>query len=420
MKVFKFGGGILKDGDSLRKLVDVIKKYQEENLLIVISAFNKVTNGLEKVIEAYYSKKAELPVHYDQIKAFHFSLAHELFKDDHPVFNELDELFNELKNYINTSSSADYDFEYDQIAGFGELFSSLIVHHYLKDKDITNKWFDSRVLIRTDRTFRSAGVNWPITTDQVNTILKPYFKKKGSIAIAQGFIGSTEHAINTTLGREGSDYSAAIFASILDADEVLFWKDVPGVLNADPRFHPDAIKLNRISYREAIEMTYYGAKVIHPKTIKPLQNKSIPLRVKSFIEPETEGTLIFNASDNDDQIPSFIMKVDQILISLYPLDFSFINAENLNHIFNVLARHHIRLNLMQNSAMSFSICIDNYLWLEDLKKELSPRFDVKYNTGLHLLTIRRYSDELIEEMTAGKEVLLMEKSRSTAQVIMKP
>ena len=420
MKVFKFGGGILKDTDAFHRFLEVIKKYPAENLVIVISALNKVTNSLEKVIDAYYSKKPELEAQFDQIKKYHFSLAKELFAKDHPLFKEMEELFNELGNYIKTTSSADYDFEYDQIAGFGELLSSLMVHHYLKDNGIENKWYDARTLIRTDKAFRTAGINWQITKDQVNTVLKPYLKKKGSIAVTQGFIGSTDNTINTTLGREGSDYSAAIFASVLDAEEVIFWKDVPGVLNADPRFYPDAIKLNRISYREAIEMTYYGAKVIHPKTIKPLQNKLIPLKVKSFFDPDAPGTLIFKASDEDDHISSFIMKVDQILISLYPHDFSFINAENLNYIFSILARHHVRLNLMQNSAMSFSVCIDNYMWLDDLKQELSPKFEVKYNTGLHLLTIRRYTEELIDKMTRDKEVILIEKSRTTAQVIMKP
>jgi aspartate kinase len=421
MKVFKFGGASVKDAAAVKNVATILQKYQQENLLVVVSAMGKMTNAHEKLLNSFFYQKESQNEDFESIKKYHTDIIDELFRDkNHSVYTEFDNLISELKDYLEKGPSDNYDFEYGQIVPYGELLSTLVVSSYLNMAGLDNKLFDARDLIITNNHYRDAEVKWDITGQNIHDMVYPYLsaKQKGKIAITQGFIGRTSDYHSTTLGREGSDYSAAIFAYTLDVEEVVIWKDVPGLLNADPKYFSDTKKLNSISYTEAIELSYYGATVIHPKTIKPLENKNISLYVKSFLDYENEGSVVHENTENDSLIPSFIFKKEQVLLSISPRDFSFICEKNLSYIFCVFAKAESKINLMQNSAISFTVCLDfDEHSFSQLITELQRDYRITFNTGLELITIRHYDAETIRKILKNKKVLLEQRSRVTAQFV---
>lgn len=425
-KVFKFGGASVKDADSVRNVANILKKHSPDEVVVIVSAMGKTTNALEKVLNAWYENDERLPKLIQEIVEYHEFIIKALFPDaSHPVYFKTDLLFGEMEGHLSTPPSLNYDYDYDQVVCFGELISTTIVSEYLSSEGFSSKWFDVREMVQTDSSWREGKVDWDVTGRQINEQLLPYFAQsaaKPSIAITQGFLGATAEGATTTLGREGSDYTAAIFAHVLNASGMVIWKDVPGLLNADPKYFSVTEKLASISYREAIELSYYGATIIHPKTIKPLQNKDIPLFIRSFVHPEQEGSVIHQDTAADSLIPSFIFKVDQVLISIIPKDFSFIDELSLSEILAVFAHNSIHISLMQNSAISFSVCVDNNTRkLNQLFDELGKNYKIRYNTGLELITIRHYDQATIDRvMEDGKTILLEMKSRLTAQFVVRP
>lgn len=420
MKVFKFGGASVKDADAVKNAAAILKSFKNENISVVISAMGKTTNALEKITAAYINKDGTAAQHLEELKNFHYNIMDQLFPDrKHEVFEKVNNYFVEIE-WVLEEEPREYDFVYDQIVSTGELISSTIVSGWLDHEKIEHTWIDIRDYLITDNRYREGNVNWEKSAGLVNEGLKPLFQGEGKLIITQGFIASTDENYTTTLGREGSDYTAAILAYLLDAESVTIWKDVPGVLNADPKYFPDAQKLEQLSYLDAIEMAYYGASVIHPKTIKPLENKSIPLYVRSFVNPEYKGTMIAKDVQTKPLIPSFIFKTEQVLISISARDFSFIAEENLSDIFSAFAEAGLKLNLMQNSAISFSVCLDADERIEPMIRKLQTVYRVKYNVGLELYTIRHYYASTIDQLSQGKEVLLEQRSRHTAQLVMKP
>ena len=414
-KVFKFGGASVKDGDCVRSLQAILNRYPNETLIVVISAMGKTTNLLEALLHAYYYNSGKLQELLQTLKETHYAVARNLTPQNDKIITKLDTVFRQLEARLAIEPSDNYDFDYDQIVSFGELLSTKLISTYLNISGMRNHWLDVRNVIRTDSNFREGRVNWDISTEHIRQQCNALCEAGHRLIITQGFIGGTSEKLTTTLGREGSDYTAAIFAYSLDVESVTIWKDVIGLLNADPKFFPDAVKLDEIAYEEAIELSYYGASVIHPKTLKPLQNKSIPLYVKSFYHPEEAGSLI-TATDTKNSIPSIIFKSNQILISLFPKDFSFIDVENLSHIFTNLSQHKIKLNLLQNSALSFSICTDyEEKRIEAVIDLLSKDYKVKYNNKVELITIRHYNDEIINKLLAHKQILLEQRSRTMLQ-----
>ena len=417
IKVFKFGGASVKDADSVKNAAHILSLYSDDKIVAVISAMGKTTNALEKLLGAYCYSSGDIDEEFSKIKEYHINITKELFADsNHEIYSELENIFSFLKAKLLLPNSDNYDYEYDQIVSIGEIISSKILSAYLNSVSINNSWIDARLIIRTDNIYRDAGIDWDKTIELVKDSMQ--FNQE-RIYVTQGFIGSTAEHITTTLGREGSDFSAAILAYSLDAGEVVIWKDVPGVLNADPKYFDNTVKLDQLSYYDAIELAYYGASVIHPKTIKPLQNKKIPLYVKPFTNPKEEGTVI-RSDKTDLKTPSFIFKMNQILITVSSRDFSFIAEQNIGDIFYKLSNLNIRINVMQNSALSFSISVDwNEKKILQLIKLLETDYIVKYNTDLELVTIRNYDDETIERVTKNKEILLEEKSRHTIQILMR-
>ncbi|MFN3342927.1 MAG: aspartate kinase [Flavobacteriales bacterium] len=425
MKVFKFGGASVRDAAGIRNVAKILRLFSNENLAVVVSAMGKTTNALEDLTRAYAKGKGDKEAILSKIHEDHIKEMDDLFANDrnHPVYAAVAEVFSGIQKRFDVTASANYDLVYDQIVSQGEFISSVIVSHYMNAQGIENTWYDARTIIRTDSTFREGKVDWDASQKLANQHLIPFYigSVGRRIAITQGFIGSTSIGLTTTLGREGSDYTAAILAYLLDAKDVTIWKDVAGVMNADPRKYDKAVKFDRISFREAIELSYYGASVIHPKTIKPLQNKGIPLYVKSFLQPEEKGTIIQASEEYDHLIPSFIFKSNQVLISVLPRDFSFIIEENLREIFDVFASLGVRVHLMQNSALSFSVCIDhNEDKFPDLLKRLQENYKVKYNENVELITIRHYDQATIDMLTNAKEILVEQKSRHTARFIVRP
>ncbi len=413
MRVFKFGGASVKDAAGVKNLARIIKRYDDQ-LVVVVSAMGKTTNAMETIVEAYMNNQAvELTKRLHEVKVYHLQIVEKLFGKDNAC---LQELFNQLEQKLESEPSLNYDFEYDQIVPFGELMSTTIISTYLNEVGMTNKWLDIRKYIRTDDCYRSANIDWPLTQE----LLSRKIKATGSpLMITQGFIASTETNLTTTLGREGSDFTGAIIAHVLDAESLAIWKDVPGVLNADPRWYPRAVKIDELSYWEAIELTYYGAQVIHPKTLKPLQNKQIPLLVNSFIEPDKPGTVIQSSEQSGALQPIFVLKQNQVLISMSPKDFSFIIEESLSDIFHIFSEHRVKLNMMQTSALNFSVCVDDSKRLKAAIDELQKQFDVRYNENMELVTIRHYTDAAIAEMMDGKEVVDSQVSRKTARYVLK-
>jgi aspartate kinase len=416
MIVFKFGGASVKDAAAVRNLAEIVGRYKNEKLVVVISAMGKTTNALEQVFEKHFQHQAaEAEVRV--VKEYHHKIISGLFPDSsHEMYAKVDEIFKQLEKILSQPSSDQYDKEYDQIVSLGEILSTLIVAEYLNHAGIPTQWMDVRKYLKTDNTYREGVVDFAASEKLVGEA----FKFNGSnIYLTQGFLGSSKEGFTTTLGREGSDYTAAIFAYLLNAEQVTIWKDVPGVLNADPKFFPDTVKLDQLSYLDAIELAYYGTSVIHPKTIQPLRNKNIKLFVKSFLKPADPGTLVSNIS-HESSIPLFIIKTDQVLLRIHPNDFSFIAEEKLHSIFGCFARHNIKINLMQNSAVSFQVCVTNVpLKLMRLIDDLAGDFKIKYETGLELITIRHYNQATIDRMLVNKELVLEQKSRKNIQMVVR-
>ena len=416
MRVFKFGGASVKDATGVKNVATVLQKVGYKNTLIVISAMGKTTNALEVVIDNYLHKKEELQSALQDVKKYHNEILLDLFENEqHSIFKQVSNLFDELKGFLDRNKSPDYNFVYDQVIGYGELVSTTIISAYLNEIDLKNKWVDVREFIKTDNYYRRANVNWDETQERIASQLD-----RNSLNITQGFLGSDANNFTTTLGREGSDYTAAIFAYCLNAESVTIWKDVPGVLNADPRYFENAQLLHKISYREAIELAFYGASVIHPKTLQPLQGKEIPLFVKSFIQPENEGTMVCKGVGIEPNVPCFIVKKNQVLISLSSLDFSYIVEENISEIFKLLHFYKMKVDVIQNSAISFSVCVDNiYNNLEKLLQHLKAKFKVTTHDNVSLYTVRHYNTNAMQQLEEGKTVLLKQLTQETMQIVTK-
>jgi aspartate kinase len=419
MLVFKFGGASVKDAEGMINLGRVVKKYDGEQLMIVVSAMGKTTNALEKLTRAYIDGSDDMHALYEDVKQYHYSMLAGLFEHSHSIFNEVANTFVEIDWMIEDEPHSDHDFIYDQIVSVGELVSTRIVSAYLEKKGIKNRWLDVRGYIHTDNTYREGAVQWDKTCQSIQRDV-PALLEKGAV-VTQGFLGGTSENFTTTLGREGSDYTASIFAACLRAESVTTWKDVPGILNADPKLFEDTVKFDELSYTEAIEMAYYGASVIHPKTIRPLQNAKIPLLVKPFYNPDAAGTIIKETATHVFEKPIIITKQNQVLLSLSTRNYSFISEDHLSDIIGRFAKNHIKINMMQTSALSFSVCFDcREEKFARLLANIHADYKVRYNTGLTLITVRHYGENTLKELTAGKNILLEQVSRNTAQIIMSP
>ena len=419
--VFKFGGASVKDAAGVKNLQHILQQFNDKHLFVVISAMGKTTNLLEKILDAYFYQKEDISPLFLQLKEYHLNIAHELTENNARIISKLDSVFKQLEDKLSQPHSDNYEFEYDQIVSFGEILSTKLISTYLNVTGTRNHWLDARTMLITDETYTEARINWEISEKALKTGIETANKNhEETLFITQGFIAGTNNQTATTFGREGSDYSAAIIAYLLDAESVTIWKDVPGLLNADPKYFPDAVKLDAISYEEAIELSYYGATVIHPKTLKPLQNKGIPLYIRPFLDFNAPGSVITTAG-NDEKIPSYIFKRDQILLTIFPKDFSFINVENLSEIFNILSQNGMKINLMQNTALSLSICTDNKPHhLVKVLQQLGRKFTVKYNEKMELVTIRHYTDETITKVLGDSEIYAEQRSRTTVQMVVKP
>jgi len=418
MQVYKFGGASVKDAAGIINLAQIVSKNQDKQLLVVVSAMGKTTNALEKLTRAYVEQNDDMHTVFDEIKQYHHDIMVELFAPNHPVFNEVNNTFVEIEWAIEEEPHDDFDFIYDQIVSIGELVSTRIVNAYLNHTGIKSQWLDARGCIHTDNTYREGLVEWDKTCKTIQQDV-PKLLEKG-VVVTPGFLGGTSENFTTTLGREGSDYTASIFAACLQAESVTIWKDVPGVLNADPKLFPNTKKYGELSYAEAIEMTYYGASVIHPKTIKPLQNARIPLLVKPFLHPDEAGTIIRESEFITYDTPVIIVKQNQVLLSISTKDYSFISENHLSDIFGKFAQCHIKVNTMQNSARSFSVCFDHDAErFEKLLKMFENDFRMKYNNQLTLITVRHYKQELLKDLTVGKVVLLEQLSRNTVQMVVR-
>ena len=411
IKVLKFGGASIKNSERIANVFSIINNFKNQKIIIVFSAIANVTNLLEDLVDLYFNNSQQLKSKLLEIRNVHAQITNELFEKDHQVFIEIEKIFSEIDFFLKTNSNKNLSFVYDQIVSAGELLSSKILSNYLTNNSFENTLVDARDIIKTNDKYQNANIDWASTKDKIKSYLVDF------PIITQGFIGSDSSNYTTTLGREGSDFTAAIIANVLNVSEVTIWKDVDGVLNADPRYFNDFVLLDQLPYSEAVELAFYGAKVIHPRTIQPLQEKNIPLIVRSFLNYDNKGTIINNDNKNL-SIPSFIVKENQVLISISDNNLSFIIEEHLSWIFFVLDRYDIRLNLMQNSAVSFSICVDNKRTsINSLIAELSSKFKVYYNDSVKLFTIRHYNQDSIDKVIANKKVLLEQKSRNTVQFV---
>lgn len=415
MKIFKFGGASVKDAAGVKNLVSVLEKVDYKDTLVVVSAMGKSTNALEEIIEQYFQDKTKTPAALLPLKEYHLQIVNDLFQEQKAeVVAVVHELFEELHTFLKSNKSPDYSFVYDQVVSFGELLSTTIIHYFLLNQGMDSFWLDARNCIKTDDYYRAANLNWELTQSNIQSQIGT-----ASLVITQGFIGSNSNNFTTTLGREGSDYSAAIFGYALNAESVTIWKDVPGVLNGDPREFQNTQLLHQISYREAIELAFYGASVIHPKTLQPLQRKEIPLFVKSFENPLESGTSVSKGKTLDPHIPCYIVKKDQVLIRLSSIDFSFIVEENISYIFGLLHEYQMPVELIQNSAISFSVCVNNkYKRLDELIMVLRSRFNVDVTEGVDLFTIRHFDTKASQFINQkGKQVLLEQRTSETAQFV---
>jgi aspartate kinase len=414
MNVFKFGGASVKDAPGIKNLAKIVSK-EKGNLIIVVSAFGKTTNALEAVLKSWIQNDEKYFGLLDSIYNNHIAVINELFDNVAIPKSTVDIAFSKLRDYLLSVKKGEYDYEYDQIVSYGEIWSTIIVAAYLKGIGLKAEWIDIRKYLITDDRFRDANVLWGESTTRIKNEVN---FSKADIYVTQGFIGGTVADQVTTLGREGSDYTAAILANMLDAEKVVVWKDVPGILNADPKWLQETCKLNEISYREAVEMTFSGAKVIHPKTIKPLHNKNIPLHVRSFIFPDDQGTVISSIAKPDKAIPIFVKKENQILISILPKDLSFILGDHLSQIFHVFMVHRVNVNLVHASAVNIDVCVDDEkpkigLLIEDIKKD----HDVRYNENVEILTVRHYNDEAVKKVTTGRRILIEQRTQRTVRFV---
>ena len=414
MKIFKFGGASVKDAEGVKNLVKILEKSGKDQTLIVVSAMGKTTNSFELVVKNYFENKQELSYSLNQIYDFHNKILSELFlESNNPIFSEVKDILENLKVFLSRNKSPNYSFVYDQVVSFGEILSSKIISSYLNYVNIKSNWIDARLLIKTDSKYRDANLNWEVTQNSITNNIN-----NSVLNITQGFIGSDENNFNTTLGREGSDYSAAIFAYCLNAESVTIWKDVPGVLNADPRVFKNPKLLKKISYTEAIELAFYGASVIHPKTLQPLQKKEIPLYVKSFLDPLSKGTVISRGTKIEPEIPCFIVKRNLCLLKLSSLDFSFIVEDNISDIFQILHENKMKVDLIQNSAISFSVCVfDKYYRLKELLSILKATFKVEYTENVSLFTIRHFNENSAKEILKNNRLLLEQRTSETLQLV---
>lgn len=410
MKVFKFGGASVKDADSVKNVSRVLETQGFDSCLLVVSAMGKTTNALEKVVADYFAKK-DYDIPLDQVKRDHLEISKDLFAEDHAVFAEIRLYFKEVESFLKRNKSPNYDFVYDQVVSCGEMISSKILSQYLNDIQFKNTWCDAREFIKTDHNYREGNVNWEETEKRIATL------DQNRCYVTQGFIGSDEHNFTVTLGREGSDYSAAIFAYGLNAESMTIWKDVPGVMTGDPRKFSQVSLMDHISYEEAIEMAYYGASVIHPKTLQPLKQKNIPFYVKSFLQPEAAGTKV-GITDHKNQQQSFILKENQHLMRIATRDFSFIAEEHLSYIFSLLAKNKIKISLMQNSAISLDLCVEDlYHMIDELTAELQTAFQTEIIKNVSLYTIRNANLEESNKIYQHKNVLMEQLSQKILQVV---
>jgi aspartate kinase len=417
MRIFKFGGASVKDASSVKNVASVLEQVGSENVLIIVSAMGKTTNAIEGIVEIYQNNPTQLKTAIQQLEAFHLEIVEELLGENKNELEEkVKELIQQLLFFFQHNKSPNYSFVYDQTVSYGELISTTIIAHYLNYIGLPAQWLDSRLCVKTDSYYRDANLDWELTQQRIKS-----HAKKGKLIVSQGFIGSDQNNFTTTLGREGSDYSAAIFAYALGAESVTIWKDVPGVLNGDPRYFKDTVLLNQISYREAIELAFYGASVIHPKTLQPLQRKEIPLFVRSFINPKEKGTSVSKGKTLEPHVPCFIIKQNQVLLKLSSLDFSFIVEENISEIFALLSRFQMRVELIQNSAISFSVVVNNkYNRLEELLTELNIKFKVKVTENVNLFTVRHFDQKAKDQVRSfGDKILLEQRTRQTLQVVLK-
>jgi aspartate kinase len=418
MVIFKFGGASVKSAEAVRNIVEILHRFEKEEIVVVVSAMGKTTNALERIIECYTGNKSgQLEKEYSELREYHMGIVHGLFEiDQHPVYEGIEILFNEIQDRLAKPPTLNFDYDYDQLICFGELLSTTIIQHFLNQSGLKTRWMDIRRSLKTDNTWREAKIDWALSSKLVN---KHFVFNGERILITQGFLGSTINDQTTSLGREGSDYTAAVLAHMLKAESVTIWKDVPGVLNADPKYFDDTILLDKLSYLDAIELAYFGTSVIHPKTIKPLQNKNINLHVKSFLDPGAPGTLVGNFS-YEMLTPSFIFKMDQVLIRISPLDFSFINENNLEEIFGILGKHGMKINLMQNSAISFKMIVNNdKRRLREVVDELEMKYKVAYQTGLELVTIRYFDQSTIDRVMINKELILEQRGMHNIELLVR-
>ncbi|MCL5246667.1 aspartate kinase [Cellulophaga sp. 20_2_10] len=416
MKIFKFGGASVKDATGVKNIVNVLQQVGYANTLVVVSAMGKTTNAMESIVNAYFKDKTALPAAIQEVVDFHNKILNDLFENtQHEVYGRVKVLFDEVQGFLAWNKSPKRSFVYDQVVGYGELLSTTILDAYLNEVNIKSNWLDVRDFIKTSDNYRDAIVDWDKTQERITAGID-----KNKLNITQGFLGSDDNNFTTTLGREGSDYTAAILAYCLNATEVTIWKDVPGVLNADPRYFEETQLLNKISYREAIELAFYGASVIHPKTLQPLQRKEIPLRVKSFLNPLDTGTIVGKGNGIEPKVPCFIIKRDLVLMKLSSLDFSFIVEDSISELFKLLHDHKMKVDLIQNSAISFSVCVDNkFDRLQDLLNILKGKFKVVHQEGVSLFTIRHFTPEAIASIQNGKEILLEQRAKETVQLVVK-
>ena len=416
MRIFKFGGASIQDANGVKNVVHVLNTVGYSQTLLVVSAMGKMTNAIEDVIYNYFNNPSGLKSEIESVRTFHLTIVDALFENkNHSIYTAIAKLFEELTHFFKTNKSPDYNFVYDQVIGYGELLSTTIVSAYLKEQSINNTWLDVRTCIKTDNFYRRANVDWERTQENISAVVDAT-----TLFITQGFLASDANNFTTTLGREGSDYTAAIFGYCLNATDVTIWKDVPGVLNGDPRHFNNTTLLHTISYTEAIELAFYGASVIHPKTLQPLQRKEIPLHVKSFIHPENPGTIVNKSEGIEPKTPCFILKKKQILLSLSTLDFSYVVEENISDIFNLLALHKMKVDVIQNSAISFMVCFDDtYNNLDKLLLHLKANFKVTCHENVSLFTIRHYDDDAIKALENGKDVLLKQMFQQTVQIVTK-
>lgn len=416
MKVFKFGGASVRDAEGIKNLAGIVSR-ENGNLVIVVSAFGKTTNALEKVLNSWLEGEKDYKDYLEDIYHHHLSVVEELFPSGNLAKSRIDISFAKLREYLSSAKKSGYDFEYDQVVSYGEIWSTLIVAECLKKSGLKAEWVDIRESLITDDRHRDANILWNESSNRIKAV---FDFTASPVYLTQGFIGGTFTGQSTTLGREGSDYTAAVLAHILNAECVVVWKDVPGVLNADPKWLSEARKLEEMSYREAVEMTFSGAKVIHPKTIKPLQNKNIPLYVKSFLEPQEKGTLVSAHPTLRKIMPVFIRKENQILISFLPKDFSFVMGDNLSRIFHLFMGHGIKVNLVEASAVSIDVCVDDERAKVDaLLETLKDEYSAVYNDNVEMLSVRHYTPEAVERITSGREILLEQRTRSTVRFVVR-